>query len=174
MKRSVDFKSRGVKLFPGKDNSNKFSICESTPLLLFYGKSVLLVWSRLQQTLTVRSLQNQLALISIYLRNHGWITVPTNISQAEVSRRFNLTPHWELFPQKHERQFTVKLWFVHHNEGVTLWLVESVLLSMHRKFLSFLYQHPASFSSFYFRKQRLVSMAFCLRGCFLNDGFFSV
>lgn len=30
MKRSVDFKSRGVKLFPGKDNSNKFSICEST------------------------------------------------------------------------------------------------------------------------------------------------
>uniref|UniRef100_A0A8C9TQI4 CUB and Sushi multiple domains 3 n=1 Tax=Scleropages formosus TaxID=113540 RepID=A0A8C9TQI4_SCLFO len=26
VKRSVDFKSRGVKLFPGKDNSNKFSI----------------------------------------------------------------------------------------------------------------------------------------------------
>ncbi|MBN3314648.1 CSMD3 protein, partial [Atractosteus spatula] len=26
LKRSVDFKSRGVKLFPGKDNSNKFSI----------------------------------------------------------------------------------------------------------------------------------------------------
>ncbi|CAL8238257.1 unnamed protein product [Merluccius merluccius] len=26
VKRSVDFKSRGVKLFPGKDSSNKFSI----------------------------------------------------------------------------------------------------------------------------------------------------
>lgn len=31
VKRSVDFKSRGVKLFPGKDSSNKFSICEFTP-----------------------------------------------------------------------------------------------------------------------------------------------
>lgn len=30
VKRSVDFKSRGVKLFPGKDSSNKFSICEFT------------------------------------------------------------------------------------------------------------------------------------------------
>lgn len=30
VKRSVDFKSRGVKLFPGKDSTNKFSICEFT------------------------------------------------------------------------------------------------------------------------------------------------
>lgn len=30
VKRSVDFKSRGVKLFPGKDSGNKFSICEFT------------------------------------------------------------------------------------------------------------------------------------------------
>ncbi|GCB64384.1 hypothetical protein scyTo_0000269 [Scyliorhinus torazame] len=35
VKKSIDFKSRGVKLFPGKDNSNKFSICESTFLLPF-------------------------------------------------------------------------------------------------------------------------------------------
>lgn len=30
VKRSVDFKSRGVKLFPGKDNNNKLSVCEFT------------------------------------------------------------------------------------------------------------------------------------------------
>lgn len=34
MKKAIDFKSRGFKLFPGKDNSNKFSICECTPFLL--------------------------------------------------------------------------------------------------------------------------------------------
>jgi len=48
VKKAIDFKSRGFKLFPGKDNSNKFSICECTPFLLHFSsarvKFVLSVW----------------------------------------------------------------------------------------------------------------------------------
>lgn len=101
MKRSVDFKSRGVKLFPGKDNSNKFSICEST--LCYYFMVNLCYSSGVDYSKrwpTVRSLQDHLVLISIYRQNHGWNSVSTNVSQAEVSRRFNSTPPLRVISSK--------------------------------------------------------------------------
>lgn len=120
VKRSVDFKSRGVKLFPGKDNSNKFSICEST---LCYYFMVNLCYS-FRVDCSKRWPWDHCSIISCW-----WVFIYKIMNEVsakrKVSRLFNLTPHWDLFPRKLEWQFTVKLRFVHHNERVTLWLLGS-------------------------------------------------